>query len=118
MSPTPLERPAEPSEPELVGVAGRRLGEGASAAANAAVGELGMLRLAADPVVVSIETVDVIAVDVDGTLHVFGTVAGTARAVDIAGDRNASARVVRVAFGGRCWFWCWLRLRCWLGLGW
>jgi hypothetical protein len=64
------------------------------------------LRLAADPIVVlAIEAVNVLAHDGDGSPHVCGSVAASAFAVDVAGDRDAGTRVVRVALGCSSWRW-------------
>ncbi len=53
--------------------------------------------LAADAVVVAVEVIDVLADHAHRTLHVRRSVAAAARTVDVAGDRNAGAGVVRVA---------------------
>ena len=56
--------------------------------------------LAADAVVVGVQSVDVLPHDLDRAAHVGGPVPLAARAVDVAGDRDAAAGVVRVAVTG------------------
>ena len=63
-------------------------------------GHTGSAVLAADTVAVAVESVDVGSDHLDGPLNVGGAVAVAACTVDVAGDRDTGAAVVRVALLG------------------
>ena len=78
--------------------------------------------LAAGPVAVAVEVVDIVSDHRHGTLDVRRTVAAAASAVDIAGDRHTGARVVRIArlglgarLGNGRQYMCMISLRDWVG---
>ena len=60
------------------------MGEGRRRAQPQVARAINLLRLAAHPIVVAIEVVNVLAYDVDGSPHVCGSVTASSCAVDVA----------------------------------